>query len=107
MTNLVPVRGVELRYLLTTYIYDNDGPSTVEELIDSLNQQGFDIGDRPSKKVSDALRWEQQRGRVFRSGRGRYVAGLTPRATEYRIGQRVLALRARVAELSRQGGHAA
>jgi hypothetical protein len=106
MTNSVPVRGVELRYLLTTYIFDN-GPSTVEELVDSLTQQGFDIGDRPSKKVSDALRWEQGRGRVFRSGRGRYVQGLMPRSTEYRIDQRVLALRAKVAELSRQAGQAA
>jgi hypothetical protein len=106
MTTPVPVRGVELRYLLTTYIFDN-GPSTVQELVHSLAQQGFDIGDKPSKKVSVALRWEQGRGRVFRSGRGGYVPGLMTRSTEYRIGQRVLALRVRVAESSLQAGHVA
>lgn len=106
MSNLLPVRGIELRYLLTTYLFDNT-QATVEELVDSLAVQGFDVGDPASKRVSDALRWEVQRGRVFRSARGVYVKGLMPRSTEHRIDQRVLDLRRRVAELSRGGGHAA
>ncbi|AQA05073.1 hypothetical protein BVC93_24700 [Mycobacterium sp. MS1601] len=67
MTNGVPVRGIELRYLLTTYLFDH-GPSTVDELVAGLACQGFDIVGRPSKAVSDALRWEMRHYRVARSG---------------------------------------
>ena len=56
--------------------------------------QGFAIGGRASKQVSDALRWERRRGRVRRIARGLYGPGYVPRATEYRIHQRVMALRA-------------
>ena len=97
------VRGVELRYLLTTYLYDH-GPATVEELVDALTYQGFDVGGRASKAVSDALRWEIAHGRVIRLGRGRYRPAWMPRATEYRIDQRVKALRAEVAKRSLEGG---
>jgi len=42
---------------------------------------------RPSKAISDALRWERERGRVFRRGRGRYgPAHLLPRSTLDRFG---------------------
>jgi hypothetical protein len=97
------VRGVELRYLLTTYLYDH-GPATVEELVDALTYEGFDVGGRASKAVSDALRWEIAHGRVIRLGRGRYRPAWMPRATEYRIDQRVKALRAEVAKRSLEGG---
>jgi hypothetical protein len=97
------VRGVELLYLLTTYLYDH-GPATVEELVDALTYQGFDVGGRASKAVSDALRWEIAHGRVIRLGRGRYRPAWMPRATEYRIDQRVKALRAEVAKRSLEGG---
>jgi hypothetical protein len=55
MTEYLPVRGTELRYLLTTYLFDH-GPVTVAELIDALRYQGFDTPGRTSKCVSDALR---------------------------------------------------
>jgi hypothetical protein len=103
MNNSLPVRGIELRYLLTTHLFDH-GPATVAELVDALASQGFDIGGRASKSVSDALRWEIGRGRVHRLRRGRYGPAWMPRATEYRIHQRVLALRVKVAELSLGGG---
>ena len=61
-------------------------------------------GERQSKSISDALRWERRYGRVGRLGRGRYGPGSMPRGTEHRIHQRVLALRARAAELSLGGG---
>ena len=70
MTNLLDVRGIELRYLLTTHLFDH-GPATVEELVEALTYQGFDIGGRASKSVSDALRWEIGRGRAIRVRRGR------------------------------------
>jgi hypothetical protein len=69
-----------------------------------LTYQGFGIGGRLSKSVSDALRWEIGHGRVIKFGRGRYGPAWMPRATEYRIDQRVKALRAAVAELSLRGG---
>ena len=87
------LQGIELRYALTLYLLQH-GPTTVDELIKAMKWQGFDIGGRASKQVSDALRWERRRGRVRRIARGIYGPGYVPRATEYRIHQRVLALRA-------------
>lgn len=88
-----PLRGIELRYVLAMQLAVN-GPATVTELIDALHGYGFRVRGRPSKAISDALRWEVGRARVCRLGRGRYGPGYLPRATEYRIQQRVLALRA-------------
>ncbi|MFL6088087.1 MAG: hypothetical protein ACJ74F_33985 [Mycobacterium sp.] len=104
MSNTLRVKGTELRYLLTTYLFDH-GPATVAELVDALTYHGFGVGGRPSKAVSDALRWEMTHGRVHRLGRGRYGPVSMPRGTEHRISQRVLALHARVAEMSRRAGH--
>lgn len=104
MSNLLEVSGIELRYLLTTYLHDH-GPATVGELIDALAYHGFSVGGRPSKSVSDALRREMAHGRVNRLRRGRYGPASMPRATEHRIHKRVLALHARVADMSLRGGH--
>jgi hypothetical protein len=104
MTNSLQVKGTELRYLLTAYLFDQ-GPATVAELVDALTYHGFSFAGRPSKAVSDALRWEMTHGRVRRQARGRYGPLSMPRGTEYRIQQRVLALHARVAALSLRGGH--
>jgi hypothetical protein len=103
MSNELDVSGIELRYLLTTYLFDH-GPATVGELVEALTYHGFSVGGRPSKSVSDALRWEMVHGRVYRLRRGRYGPASMPRATEYRMNQRVLALHARVAELSLRVG---
>jgi hypothetical protein len=86
------LRGIELRYVLTLELSKN-GPATIVELIDSLGRRGFCVRGRASKAVSDALRWEIGRGRVRRLGRGSYAAGWIPYATEYRIINRVRALR--------------
>jgi hypothetical protein len=106
MSDGVVVRRTELRYLLVSYVFEH-GAATVQELVDALTVQGFDLGSRPSKLVSDALRCETQRGRVIRVGWGRYRSGSMPRSTEYRIDQRVDALRAKVAQTSRKGGQVA
>jgi hypothetical protein len=87
------LQGIELRYALTMYLLQH-GPTTVKELIEAMEWQGFAIGGRASKQVSDALRWERRRGRVRRLGRGLYGPGYVPRGTEYRIYTRVMALRA-------------
>jgi len=69
------------------------GTATIAELIDAPKWHGFCVRGRPSKVISDALRWEIERGRVERLGRGRYRPGYMPHGTEHRIHQRVLALR--------------
>jgi hypothetical protein len=89
------LRGIELRYVLTWHLAVH-GPATVADLIDVVGYHGFRVQGRPSKAVSDALRWEIDHGRVHRLGRGRYGPAYVPRSTEYRIHQRVLGLRAAV-----------
>lgn len=90
------IKGIELRYVLTMHLALH-GPATIAELIDALDWHGFCVQGRASKAVSDALRWEIGRGRVYRLGRGRYGPAGIPRSTEYRIHQRVLSLRAAAA----------
>lgn len=96
------LQGIELRYALTMYLLQH-GPNTVKELVAGLEWQGFAFEGRPSKQVSDALRWERRRGRVRRLARGLYGPGYVPRATEYRIHRRVMALRAAVKPLYYRG----
>ena len=93
------LRGIELRYVLTMQLAVH-GPATIAELMDALRWHGFWVRGRPSKTVSDALRWEIEHGRVWRLGRCRYGPGYMPRGTEHRIHQRVLALREAAAKLS-------
>ncbi len=87
------LQGIDLRYALTMYLLQH-GPTTVGELIEAMDWQGFEIRGRASKQVSDALRWERRRGRVRRLARGLYGPGYVPRATEHRIYSRVMTLRA-------------
>lgn len=82
------LRALELRHLLTWYIHQH-GTLTVRQMDALLQADGFTTLGRASKVISDALRWEVGRGRVVRTGRGRYAAGRIPRATAYRIRRRV------------------
>ncbi|MDT5092145.1 MAG: hypothetical protein QOH60_1508 [Mycobacterium sp.] len=99
MTTQLRLRGTWLRYVLTHHLSVH-GPATVAELIEMLEYHGFTTKGRPSKVISDALRWEIGHDRVRRRGRGLYFPGPIPRSTEYRIHQRVLALRAEARQLS-------
>jgi hypothetical protein len=92
MTNPVILRGIELRYVLTRQLL-LQGPMTVAALIDDLEAYGFGFASRPSKAVSDALRWEVARDRVRRLRRGLYGPGSMPRSTEHHIIKRVQVLR--------------
>ena len=80
MDNPRHLRGIELRYALTMHLAQH-GPATVTSLVASLAAHGFDTGGRPSKSVSDALRWEIAHGRR-RLGRGLYGPAGMPRAIE-------------------------
>ena len=99
MSHRRQLRGVELRYALTMFLFQH-GPQTVADLIEALEYQCFEIPGRPSKMVSDALRAEIAHDRVVRLRRGRYGPGEMPRATEYRIHQRVLNLREEAAVIA-------
>ena len=104
MGTLRRLRGIELRYVLTMHLVHH-GHATITDLVDALSAHGFDVDGRPSKSVSDALRWEIRRGRVRRFERGLYGPGSMPRSTEYRMHQRVLALRDEARTLSLVVGH--
>ena len=90
------LRGIELRYVLTWQMTMH-GPASIDEIIDALRHHGFGVDGRPSKAISDALRWEIGRGRVYRLARGRYGPAIIPRGTEHRIYERVMALREKAA----------
>jgi hypothetical protein len=99
MTDSLQVRGTDLRYLVTAYLFDH-GPATVDQLVDALAYHGFRTVGRASKAVSNALRQEIAQERVIRFKRGHYRPGVMPLSTEERIYKRVQELHARVAELA-------
>ena len=103
-TPTLVLRGTELRYTLIRLI-QLIGPVTIPELVAALQRWGFAVEGRPSKTVSDALRWERRRDRVRQRERNLYSAGAMPRSTEHRIIWRVVALREQVEALSLGGGH--
>ena len=80
--------GLELRSVLVVVLLDAASPRTVSDLVEALRGAGFDLGARPGKAVSDALRWEVRRGRVVRLGRGRYGPGSMPKSTAWDIRRR-------------------
>jgi hypothetical protein len=105
MSDKLLLKGIELRYVLTMQLFQL-GQQSVADLVDALDQYGFTTKGRPSKAVSDALRCEIAHGRVFRVRHGRYRPAWMPRSTEYRIRERVFALRAAAAELRPRHGDA-
>lgn len=94
------LQGIELRYMLTVNL-DIHGEASISALIEQLYYQGFSISGRPSKTVSDALRWEMRRGRVRRLRRGVYGPGQMPRSTGQYIHNRAAALRDEAAQGTR------
>jgi len=96
MSDSLQVRGTDLRYLITAYLFDH-GPATVDELVDALAYHGFRTAGRASKAISNALRREIAQERVIRFKRGRYRAGSMPLSTQERIYKRVQELHAKVA----------
>lgn len=99
----IAVRSYDLRYVLTTLLLEAAyspfaeggqlGQSlTVSELIGGLNRLDLSTTGRSSKRVSDALRSEINKGRVRRIGRSRYVVAPIPQSSRYRIQAHVRAL---------------
>jgi len=86
------VGGRELRYVLTWRIRQEPGPVSVAELARWCDQVGIVLTGRPSKVISDSLRWEVIWGRVERVSRGLYRFGRVPRSTWVWIKRRVQAV---------------
>ena len=87
-----PIAGRPLRYMLTQLLEQHD-TLTIAELCALLKAEGVILPGRPSKVVSDALRWEIRRGRVKRLHRGVYQFDTMARSTKYRIDKRVDAIK--------------
>jgi hypothetical protein len=76
------LRGSNLRYCLLALLDLAGRPCSIAELIDQLEQLGLVVhGADPRKTVSDVLRWELTKGRVVRTGFGRYEALPRPPST--------------------------
>ncbi len=94
MTNIDPrplLTGLVLRSLLVLILAERRRPMDLQELTHAIERTGFAVAGRPGKEIADALRWEVDRGRVVRHGRGVYGPGAVAKATKHRM-------RARVAE---------
>ena len=74
-----------LRYVLTRALMDSPRPHTLAELVELAKWHRCQLSGRPSKVVSDALRWEVRKGRVVRISRDVYRIGSMPRSTEWWI----------------------
>lgn len=84
--------GRELRALLVLALLDSDRPLTVPQLVAAVERRGFSFAGRPGKEVSDALRWEVRRGRVWRASRGQYAAGSVAKSSRHDLRRRSAAL---------------
>ena len=83
------LRGGAVPYLARVAPRD----ASVTELLGHLSNLGFRFDaispyDRPSKRLSDALRWSERRGFIERTSRGRYRYVHVPRTTLWRMQDR-------------------
>ena len=93
-----PITGRPLRCLLIDILASSVGPMSIAGLVDELERLSTPLAGRPSKVVSDALRWEIRNGRVARCGRGQYRFAGAPVTTLARIRRRARAVRRHLAE---------
>jgi hypothetical protein len=82
--DVAPLWGRSLRFVLLAEIRRRRTMS-VAEMVAFLADTGYQVTGRPSKTISDALRWEIARGRVVRLRRGVYRYGRAPRTTARRV----------------------
>jgi hypothetical protein len=82
-------RARRLRYALTLVVHDAGQPMTLGQMQAAAERMGIEVPGRPSKAISDGLRWEVRKGRLVRLGRGRYGPGHVPRSTLHGIRQQV------------------
>ncbi|HVM07938.1 MAG TPA: hypothetical protein VM345_05730 [Acidimicrobiales bacterium] len=90
--------GLRLRSLLVVLLVEAGTPLTVRQLIARIEARGVVLDGRPSKLVSDALRWEVRRGRVVRVGLGVYRSGRIAETTLRRMRGRARVLQEAAAQ---------
>ncbi len=78
------ISGRALRFIVLAEIRRNH-TMTVAQMATFLADLGYTLPGRPSKVISDALRWEVARGRVNRTARGVYTYGTVPPSTARRV----------------------
>jgi len=88
------LRGLSLRYLLIVILDEARGPVLIGELVVRCRAEGDEFSGRPSKVLSDALRWDVRNGRVVRVRRGVYARGQVSESTMRWIRHRVAESRA-------------
>ena len=87
-----------MRYELCLVLRNAPHALTLAEIVDRIQADGFTLGPVPNKVVSDALRWEVQRGRACRVRRGVYGCGYLPRSSESMMRTRIRQVRAAMAD---------
>jgi hypothetical protein len=94
-TDTRTLTGRDLRYWLTNHLaHHGQTDHRVADLITAVGNAGFTIRGRASKTISDALHTDTDRGRIQRTGWGRYqIAGSLPTTTSWRIRRRCEQLR--------------
>ena len=81
--------GRGLRHHLVAVLAQARRPMRLGELVERVVEEPAQVMGRPSKVISDALRWEIARGRVHKTARGVYAFAAAPRSTLRFIKQRV------------------
>lgn len=85
-----PLTGKTLRWVVCLLLRDNRKEMSISEIVIEVRKAGYEIAaSREGKAISDALRWEVQRGRVVLVRRGVYARGFMQRSTEYSMRERV------------------
>jgi hypothetical protein len=79
-------------------------PVTVADLVDAVEARGHEIGGRPGKVVSDALRWEVRHNRVARVDDDAYVVRPMSRQLRHRMRRRAVEIDA-AARATAPSGH--
>lgn len=76
ITHQVEVTGILLRYAILLVMDGVTTPASVDDIAGAIQRLGVRAPERQGKWISDALRTEVRKGRVIRTGRDRYVAGV-------------------------------
>lgn len=88
-----PITGRPLRVLIVDLLVAHRAPRSIRQIVQELDSLHTPFGARPSKAISDALRWEVRRGRVESCGRGVYRFVGAPPTTVSRIRRRARSVR--------------
>lgn len=94
-TGPLPLWGQAIRYPASAELIRSGAPMSVSEPVDRLRYQGFLLPAKPSKVVSDALRWEVRKGRIIKVRRGVHRTGCIPRSTRYWVLDKAAAVRSK------------